>query len=108
LRKAEALFKALQDAGDADLDELIEIAGGDGEELYALEQGIGGVVGFFKDAAVELEPTLVAIDESAAGGRYGRFGGAPWCRARGDLLLAVCFRTAMRLTRLNQGCAGEG
>jgi hypothetical protein len=33
---AEAFFNALQDAGYANLDELIEVAGGDGEEFYAL------------------------------------------------------------------------
>jgi hypothetical protein len=63
--KAEAFFEALQDTGDADFDELVEVAGGDGEKLDALEQGVGGVVGFFQDAAVELEPALVAIDEAA-------------------------------------------
>ncbi len=76
LGQAEAFFEALQDAGDADLDELIEVAGGDGEELDALEQGIGGVVGLFEDAAVELKPALVAIDEAATGRRCGSFGGA--------------------------------
>jgi hypothetical protein len=35
--KVEAVFEALQDAGNADLDELIEVAGGDGEKFDSLE-----------------------------------------------------------------------
>ena len=66
LRQAEAFFEPLQNACDTDLDELIEIAGGDGEELYTLKQRVGGVVSLFEDAAIELEPALVAIDETAA------------------------------------------
>ena len=75
LGNAEAFFKALQDACNADLDELIEVASGDGEELDAFEQRIGGVVGFFQDAAVELKPALVAIDEAATWWRCRSFGG---------------------------------
>jgi hypothetical protein len=72
LWEAFAVFELLEDAGDADLDELIEVAGGDGEELDALEEGIGGVGGFFEDAAIELEPGLVAVDETALGGGLRR------------------------------------
>jgi hypothetical protein len=36
LREADAFFELLQNAGDADFYELIEVAGGDGEELDAL------------------------------------------------------------------------
>ena len=83
--KIEAFFEALHDTGDANLDELIEVAGRDGKKFDALEQGVGGVVGFFEDAAVELEPALVAIDESAARWCCGSFGGAAW-RGRGRRL----------------------
>jgi hypothetical protein len=38
LRQAEPLFQTLQHAGHADLEELIQVAGGDGEKLYALQQ----------------------------------------------------------------------
>jgi hypothetical protein len=65
LGKAEGFFELLEDAGDADFDELVEVAGGNGEELDALEQRIGAVFGFFEDAAIEEEPALVAIDEAA-------------------------------------------
>lgn len=51
-----AVFNALQDSGHADFDEFVEVAGGDGEELYALKERIGVVLGFFKDAAVEAQP----------------------------------------------------
>ena len=82
LGEAEAFFKALEDPGDANLDELIQVAGGDGEEFYALEEGVGGVVGFFEDAAVELKPAFVAVDEATAGKGGGGFGGAAGrCRA---------------------------
>jgi hypothetical protein len=74
--EVEAFLEALQDAGDADLDELIKVAGSDGEKFNALEQGVGGVVGFFEDAAVELEPALVAIDEPATQWCCGTFRGA--------------------------------
>ena len=70
---ADAVLDALQDAGDADLDELVEIAGGDGEELDALEQGIALVLSLFEDAAVEAEPGVVAIEEELLG-RCGRGG----------------------------------
>jgi hypothetical protein len=58
-----AVFDALQDAGDADLDELVEIAGGDGEELDPLEEGIGFVLGLFEDAAVKAEPGFIPAKE---------------------------------------------
>jgi hypothetical protein len=80
----------LEDSGDADLDELVEVARGDGEKFDALEERVGGVVGFFQNAAVELEPPAGA--------------GEVLVERRG----AVCLRTAMRPTRLNQGCAGKG
>jgi hypothetical protein len=60
-----AVFNALEDAGDADLEELVEIAGGDGEEFDAFEQGIGGVLGFFEHAPVKAEPGFVAAQEKA-------------------------------------------
>jgi len=83
MREVEAFFEALQDTGDADLDELVEVAGGDGEKLDAFEEGVGGVVGFFEDAAVELKPALVAIDEAATGRCCGNFrGAAGWGLAR--------------------------
>ena len=62
-RLAVAVFNALHEAGLADLDVLVEVGAGDGEELDALEQRIGGVLGFFEDTAVELHPGVVAAVE---------------------------------------------
>ena len=58
-----AVFDALHQARHADLDILVEVAGGDGQELDPLEQGIGGVLRLLKNAAVEAQPGLVAAEE---------------------------------------------
>ena len=63
LRHTDAILNALQDASDSDLDELIQVAGRDGEKLDALQQRIRGILGFFEDALVEVEPGLVAGEE---------------------------------------------
>ena len=57
---AVAVFNALHEAGLADFDVLVEVGAGDGEELDALEERVGGVFGFFEDAAIELHPGVVA------------------------------------------------
>ncbi len=71
LLEAEVFFELLEDACDADFDELVKVGGGDGEELEALEKGIGGVVGFFEDALVEEEPGFVAIEVAGVGAGLG-------------------------------------
>ncbi len=58
-----AVFNALHDAGNANLDKLIQIAGGDGEELDPFEQGIFRILGFFEDAAIKAQPRFVAADK---------------------------------------------
>jgi hypothetical protein len=68
----KAFFNALQNSGDADFDELVEVAGGDGEEFYALEERVGGIVGLFEDAAIELQPAFIAIDEIPTNGWFRR------------------------------------
>ena len=62
---APALLGLLKQAGDADFDELIQIAGGDGQKLHAFEEGIVRVERFFEDAAVELQPGKMAVKEKA-------------------------------------------
>ena len=52
----------LQDAGDANFVEFVEIAGDDGHELDAFEQGIALVLGLFEHAGVEVEPGEFAVD----------------------------------------------
>src|ERR1700730_18716916 len=58
-----SVFNALHDAGDANLDKLIQIAGGNGEELDPFEQGIVGILSFFQHAAIEAQPRFIAADE---------------------------------------------
>src|SRR3954470_11725397 len=56
-----SVFDLLQKRGDAHLPELVEVAGGDGEELDALEERVGGILSFFQNAAVEREPGELAV-----------------------------------------------
>ena len=49
-------------AGDADLEEFVHVAGEDGQELDPLQQLVSIVAGFVQDAAVELQRTQFAID----------------------------------------------
>ena len=72
----------LAQAGDADLEELIEVAGEDGQELHPLEQRIALVAGLVQDARVELEPRQLAVDVGVGRLRPGRAAGA-W-RNRGS------------------------
>ena len=62
-RLAVAVLDLLQHAGDANLDELVQVAGGDREKLHALEQRIGRVAGLFENALVELQPGEMAVEE---------------------------------------------
>ena len=61
-RLAVAVLDLLQESGEADFDKFVEVAGGNGEEFDALEQRIGFVLSFFKDAAIEGEPRLVPVE----------------------------------------------
>jgi hypothetical protein len=45
--EADSFLELLQDTGNSNLNELVEVTGGDGEKLDALEERIGGVVGLF-------------------------------------------------------------
>ena len=65
LRLVETLFNLLQNPGNANLDKLIEVACGDGEELHPLEQRIAGVDCLREHTRVELEPALIAAKEHA-------------------------------------------
>jgi hypothetical protein len=51
-------------AADANLEELVEVAARDGEELRALEEHARRVLGELEDARVEIEPAEVPIDVS--------------------------------------------
>ena len=56
------------EAADSHLEELVEIRGGDGEELDSLQKRKLGAESFVEDALVEFEPGEFAIDE---GKRHG-------------------------------------
>ena len=66
-----SVLDLLEDAGDTDLDELVEIASGDREEFHALEKRDWKGRGFLEDAIVELHPAVMAIEEHF-GTRSGR------------------------------------
>ena len=53
----------LLDARDANLEKLVEIRAHDPEEFYPLEQRLRRVLRFLEDAAVELQPAQLAVDE---------------------------------------------
>ena len=55
-------FQQLLEAGDADLEELVEIGAGDAEESHPLEQRNAAVLGLIQHALVELEKRELAID----------------------------------------------
>ena len=61
-----AVFQLLQQAADPDLEELVEIAGGDGEELHALQQRIAEIRGLFEHAPIKFEPRRFAIQKRGA------------------------------------------
>jgi hypothetical protein len=52
----------LDHGGNADFEELVEVAGRDGEKLEALEKRVAAVLGLFEHAAVELQPGRVAVE----------------------------------------------
>ncbi len=84
----------LAQAGDPDLEELVEVAGEDGQELDPLEQRVALVARLVQDAGVELEPRQLAVqvrerrlrrgscDGGAAGPRVGRVGRVRLGRSR--------------------------
>ncbi|MNN37108.1 hypothetical protein D3C81_1510390 [compost metagenome] len=60
--------------GDADLEELVEVAGEDQQELQALEQRGGLVERLLQDADIELQLRQLAVDVQAAVIQTGRGG----------------------------------
>ena len=53
----------LLDPGDANLKKLIQVRAENGKELDAFDEGLGGILRFFQNAAIELEPAQLAIDK---------------------------------------------
>ncbi len=52
----------LTEAGDPDLEELVEVAGEDGQELRPLEEWVALVARLVEDAGVEVEPGDLAVE----------------------------------------------
>ena len=52
------------EAGHANHEELVEVAGEDGEELGPLERGQGVVLGELEHALIEIEPGELAVQET--------------------------------------------
>ena len=73
-----ARLDLLAQARDADLEELVEIAGEDGQELDPLEQRITGVASLVEHARVELEPREFAVEIRKLGLFLARSPGASW------------------------------
>ena len=66
---ARLAFDLLFDAGDANLEKLVEIVAEDGHELDPLDQRLRWILRFFQNAAVKFEPAQLAINEI---GRIGK------------------------------------
>ncbi len=67
----------LAQTGDPDLEELVEVAGEDGQELDAFEEGVAFVTRLEQDPRVELEPGKLAVqvrERRLGSGRTAR----PW------------------------------
>lgn len=85
-----ALGDFLMEETDAFHEEFVGVAGVDGEEFDAFEEGRAGVEGFVEDAVVEVEPGEVAVEEAGiadggfvdageGGGFFGRGHGRNPC-----------------------------
>ena len=73
----------LAQAGDPDLEELVEVAREDGQELDPLEQRVALVARLVQDARVELEPRQLAVEVGEASA-FGARGAARAWRDRGS------------------------
>ncbi len=58
-----AAVDLLLDAGDANLEELVEVRRENREELHAFHEGLPAVLGLFEDPPVELEPAQFPVNE---------------------------------------------
>ena len=52
------------EAGDADHEELVQVAREDRQEADPFEERQGGVLGEFQDALIEPQPALLAVEEA--------------------------------------------
>ena len=78
--RLQAVVELRLEAGDADLEELIEVRGRDGQEAQSVQQRDRGVAGLLQDAFVESQPAQFPVDVQARVGLWaaagaGRLGG---------------------------------
>ena len=55
------VFELLQQAANPDLKKFVQIAGGNGQELHPLEQGIAEIRCFFQHPPIKLQPRRFAV-----------------------------------------------
>lgn len=79
-----AVLNPLEHSSQADFDEFVQIAGGNGQELGSFEKGIGFVLGFFEHPTVEVQPGFVSGEKEALlrALRSGHKLGAGTCRPK--------------------------
>jgi len=77
-----ARFDLIQQAGDADHEELVEVGAQDGKEFGAFQERIGGILGLFENTPLELEQAQLAvhIERRIVEGDGCRRGNFPLCR----------------------------
>src|SRR6202171_5163501 len=102
---ARRALDLLLDAGDANLEEFVEVGAEDGQKFYALDQWLGRVLRFLQDAPIELEPAQLAIDEILRRGKTRRLRLIP--RRNYNRLFGTRFSNrwlhAVRLTLASRG-----
>src|SRR5439155_19815643 len=85
----------LFDAGDANLEKLIEIVAEDGHELDPLDQRLGRILRFHQNAPVKFEPAQLAINEI---GRVGKIALRLDCiRQKRQLVRRYCSSRSLHL-----------
>ena len=57
-----SVFNALQKAGDPDLEEFVQIAGGDGQKPDPFQNGISFIFGLFQDTTIEAQPGGLGVE----------------------------------------------
>ena len=57
-----AVLDLLHHGGHANLEKLVQIVGGDGQELQPLQKRVAFILGFFEHTAVEREPGSISVE----------------------------------------------
>ena len=107
----EARRHSPHQAGDPDLEELVQVGGEDGQEADALEQGDLLVLGQFKDALVELDPAVLPVEVPVGGEIVTHDPHCPRAcslrkRVRAGSTLRMILKQATRVRRITFGNCG--